>query len=592
MDVTIRDGRKSSDTGTSASTRLYVLHTVQLIPHAAYRDYAQQKYLNLLPSQTSVTSIAVEAGVTCEIDIGRYWSSAGITKADVSVEFRGIQPVPAVLSMNSGDCFGLVQIHSFVKDETINPSAKLNKWKTPLRPKAEGVITPLGERDVQPWSEKKTYQLVLTYEFTMDEKGVFTPRAPPLQDVLYESIYESQIMLAYDGDKKYLGYCDAYAHSITAPKGTVVIKMQVRHDDPAMLDKLKDMTIWIERKLDKEVPLSAYATREDLLIGGNKRSIRKRTLRKGMGASVFFSEPASSSKLPSSCKAGDILMGTAYYASGEASLPGDGKRPGGFPISYTLGPKMENKPAASEAEVAEPKDERTPEQRLSEAIRDLKVDLLGKLTSAEKDSGKFEEIYAELWKEYPSHVPLLMTNLKCLDGLKKRSEILPQIEEAADKVIAQISEDELALHFGKKLDKDDPEKVKRNKELEKKKSHLIEALVRQAHAFCEMKTDEAPSKFDKTLDKLKAWVDIDSNGKYAALAIERDCRASRYGLALKRINKLLTKNGKDSGGIKPLTKADLFEKRCEIFKQLGYDALVKRDQAMRLVAAPNDYKLF
>jgi hypothetical protein len=102
---------------------------------------------------------------------------------------------------------------------------------------------------VQPWNDKKTYQLVLTYEFTQDDKGAFTPRAPPLQEVLYESAYESQLILAYDGDKKYLGYCDAYAKSITAPKGAVILKMQVRHDDPTMLEKLKDMTIWIERKI-------------------------------------------------------------------------------------------------------------------------------------------------------------------------------------------------------------------------------------------------------------------------------------------------------------------------------------------------------
>jgi tripeptidyl-peptidase-2 len=585
MDITIRDGRSASE---GASTRLYVLHTVQLIPHAAYRDDTQQKYLNLLPSQTSVTSIAVEAGITCEVDIGRYWSSAGVTKADVSVEFRGVQPIPSVLSMNSGDFFGSVRVHSDLKNELINPSAKLTKWKTAVRPKSEGVITPLGERDIQPWSEKKTYQLVLTYEFTQDDKGAFTPRAPPLQQVLYESIYESQLMLAYDGDKKYLGYCDAFARSITAPKGTVVIKMQVRHDDPAMLEKLKDMTIWIERKLDKEISLSAYSSREDLLVGG-KRSMRKQTLRKGSCASVFFSEPPAS-KLPSSCKTGDVLMGTAFYGCGEVSLAGDGKRPNGFPITYTVGPKLEK--AATEGDVAEPKDERTPQERLNEAIRDLKVDQLGKLTSAEKDDGKFEEIYAELEKEYPSHVPLLLANVKYLDGLKTRLDCLPQIVEAADKVIVQISEDELALHFGKKQDKEDPEKVKRNKEMEKKKSQLIEALVRKAHAFAEMKTEEAQKKFQETLDKLKDWADIDANGKYAALGIERDCRGGRHGAALKRINKLLTKNGKDSGGVKPMSKADLLEKRAAIFKELGYDALVKRDQAMKLVAAPKDYKLF
>jgi hypothetical protein len=50
-------------------------------------------------------------------------------------------------------------------------------------------------------------------------------------------------MLVYNGDKKYVGYCDVYPHTITAPKGTVVIKMHVRHDDLALREKWKDMTI-------------------------------------------------------------------------------------------------------------------------------------------------------------------------------------------------------------------------------------------------------------------------------------------------------------------------------------------------------------
>ena len=209
MDITITDDRNATASG-NASSRLFVLHAVQLLPHAAYRDNAQQKYLHLLPSQTIVNSFSVAAGVTCEVALGRYWSTAGMGKADVVIEFRGVQPIPQTLAMRSGDTFGLVQIQSDLRDEMIAPSAKFSKWKTPLRPKSEGIISPLGERDIQPWNEKKTYELVLHYEFSQEEKGPFTPRAPALQEVLYESIYESQLILAYDGDKKYLGYCGKF----------------------------------------------------------------------------------------------------------------------------------------------------------------------------------------------------------------------------------------------------------------------------------------------------------------------------------------------------------------------------------------------
>ncbi|KAG7366232.1 tripeptidyl-peptidase II [Nitzschia inconspicua] len=587
MDVTVRDCRTIVD-DPNASSRLFVLHTVQLIPHAAYRDYAVQKYLNLLPNQTCVTSVPVESGITCEVDLARFWSAAGNVKADLCIEFRGVQPNPTALSMRGGDTFGVVRVESVLMDETINPSAKFTKWRTPIRPKTEGTIKPLGERDILPWNGKKIYQMQLNYEFSQDDKGSFTPIAPALQEILYESTYESQMMMIYDGEKRYLGCVDAYPSAVTASKGSVCIQVQIRHDDPKMLEKLKDMTIWIERKLEKEISLSAYSTREDLLEG--KRAMKKRMLRKGLCESVFFTEP-SSSKFPSSCKAGDILMGSASYCSGESSLPGDGKRPNGFPIVYTVGPKFE-KPADPDS-VAEPKDERTAKERIDEAVRDLRVEQLGKLTSTEKEKGDFESLYGELEKAYPQHIPLLMAKVKYLDGLKAREENLPKIVAAADKVLAEISEEALALHFGKKLDKEDPQQVKKNKDMEKQKGFLVDALARQAFAHAEMTTDDAKERFAKTLDALKAWVDIDSNGKYAGLALERDCRAGRHGLALKRINKLLAKtNGKDTGGVRPLTRADLIEKRVKIFEHLGYHGLVKREKAMKLVASPTDYKLF
>jgi tripeptidyl-peptidase-2 len=588
MDVVVHDCRDPEE-DPCTSTRLYVLHTVQLIPHAAYRDHAEQKYLSLRPDQTSVSSIRVEPGVTCEIDLGRYWSAAGILKADLKIEFRSLQPVPSSLSIHSGDKFGLVHIQSSLKDESINPSAKLDKWRTPLKPKSEGVISPLGERDVHPWNGKKTFQLVLSYEFTQDDQGAFTPLAPALQGVLYESTYESQLMLVYDGEKRYLGCVDAYPQSITAPKGSVHIKMQVRHDDQKMLEKLKDMNIWIERKLEKEISLAAYASREDLLIGA-KRTMKKRNLSRGSQAAVFFSEPPTS-KLPSGCKPGDILLGSSSYGSDESTLLGAGNRPGGFPVSYTAGPKMD-KPADPEP-ITEPKDERSATERIQDAVRDLKVDQLGKLTAAEKEKGEFETLYHELANEYPKHIPLLMANLKYVDSLKPRDEALSRVIAAADAVLTEISQDELALHFGRKLDKDDPEKVKANKEMEKQKNALCETLARLALAYLEITTEEAETNFNKTLGILKEWADIDANGKYAFLAIQRDCRAGRHGLALKRINKLLSKaNGKDTGGVKPMSRADLLEARAKTFETLGYHALAKRDKDNRLVASPAAYRLF
>lgn len=370
----------------------------------------------------------------------------------------------------------------------------------------------------------------------------------------------------------------------------MILKVQIRHDDPLMLEKLKDMTLWIERKLDKEISVSCYSTREDLLIGG-KRSMKKRTLRKGTHASVFFAEPTSS-KIPSACREGDVLMGTAYFCCGDSSLPGDGKRPGGFSINYSIGPKMPKE--SQESESVEQKDERTADERLKEAIRDLKIDQLSKLTSAEKESGLFEAAYKELLEEYPKHIPLLLENLRHWDTSEERSQILPVILQAADEVIESVPEDELAMHFGKRLDKENAKKVQKNRDLEKKKQQFIEAIVRKSLALIDLKDqDNASEMFQETLKKLKEWVDIDSNGKYAALVLERDSRSGKLGLVLKRLNKLISKNnGKDTGGLRPLSKSDLLQRRCDVLHELGYTALAEREESTRLITKPRDYKLF
>lgn len=330
MDVILRDTRDIA-IDADASNRLIAMHTVQLLPHATFRENECSKRLSLMPGQTSVSSIAVEQGVTCEVALARYWSTRGLTKLVATVQFRGIRPVPNEVSIIAGSGGAMVRMYSDLENELVSPAAKLTKWQVPLRPKADPVIAPLqDDRDGLPTSDRKTYQLILTYEFEQEEKGLFVPRAPALQGVLYESGFESQCMLIFDGEKKYLGIADAYPSGVNASKGTVVIRLQIRHDDPSKLEKLKDMVIWIERNLSKEISLSAYSTREKLMLGMDV--FPKRTVRKGSSAAVFFAEPVHA-KLPSGCSVGHKLVGVASYEAGDSSLPGAGKKPGGFPIS-------------------------------------------------------------------------------------------------------------------------------------------------------------------------------------------------------------------------------------------------------------------
>ncbi|KAI2498283.1 tripeptidyl peptidase II [Fragilaria crotonensis] len=582
MDVTLQDTRADA---SDMSPRMIVLHAVQLLEHAPYSQAESRKYYNLTQNEKKVASLKVHGGVTCELAVARNWSAIGATKVNVQVEFRGVLASPSHIELTAGGGGACVRVSSQLLNEYISPSAKLNAWSTPIRPKSDGdcSISPLpDERDVIPSTNKRIYELILTYEFTQEEAGSVTPRAPALQGFLYESAYESQLMLLFDSEKKYLGVADAWPSEIKVPKGNVTVRMQVRHDNPDMLEKLKTVPIWIERKLEKELALSAYSSKESMMLGNG--TFQKRGLRKGCSCAVFFAEPPSS-KLPSGYKAGDILTGCVTFESSDTTLPGDGKRPGGYPITYMLASKPPK--AKDPISTPEEKDERTVEEKLEEAVRICKIEYLGKLTKEEKDAGKFEEVYSSLEKEYCNHLPLLLEGLKHVDQEKKRMEQLQKVIDAADKIITQVSEDELALHFGKNHDKDDATAVRVRKEMTDKKMALCEAWARKAKAFADL---DKGVEFDQALTELKKWVVLGKEDKFAVVQLEREKRCKRYGTTIKLLNSFLEKDCK--GGLYPLAKADILTKRAEALEMLGYTMLVEYDKAWRVICSPTSYKLF
>ena len=456
MDVTVKDLREQH-MDKETSTRLIVLHTIQLLPHNAYRDAEEQKYLNLLPSQEIVSSIPVHQGITCELDLARYWSAQGNTSVSVKVEFRGLNISPDDLTISAGGG-ARTRLLSALQDQVINPKAKLTKWSTSLSPK-KSIILPCDERDVLPADKKQIHQLILTYEFDQKEDGEFVPRSPALQGYIYESAFESQIMLIFDENKKYLGVADSWPDEVSAPKGKISIRMQVRHDDIKKLELLKETPIWIERKLKAGIALSAYNSHAGMVTDGAK--IRKRLLRKGTAAAVFFKEPASS-KLPDECKSGDILTGSATFEDDPDTLPGVGHQPDGIKLRYVVGAKVETDDKSDKAKTPEVPDKRTLSEKVSEEIRSVKVGQLKKTMDkdADEDSKEIEEFYKELNAEYPDHLPLMMTALKYYDDKKKRCNRLEDIIKTCDLIISKIDEKDVAVHFGMSHDKEDPQSIK------------------------------------------------------------------------------------------------------------------------------------
>lgn len=160
MDVTLQDTRADA---SDASPRMIVLHSVQLLAHKPYSYAETRKYYNLTQHETKVASLKVHGGVTCELAVARNWSAFGATKVNLKVEFRGVLASPSHLQLTAGGGGACVRVSSEIVNENICPSAKLNTWSTPLRPKSDVdcTISPLPDaRDVIPSTNKRIYELI------------------------------------------------------------------------------------------------------------------------------------------------------------------------------------------------------------------------------------------------------------------------------------------------------------------------------------------------------------------------------------------------------------------------------------------------
>jgi len=594
MDVTTKDCREAK-IEKDLSSRQLILHTVQMLSHRAYRDAEVKRRLNFSPSQEIITSIPVHPGITCELALARDWSAVGTPSVEVSVSFRGVSVNPTSLTITGGGGGARAQLMSNMKDEYILPSAKLTTWRTPISPISEGLISPCDERDILITGSTQIYQLVLTYEFEQKEPGNITPLAPALQGYLYDSGFESQLMLVFDKDKRYLGASDSWPGEVKVPKGKISIRLQIRHDDVKKLEKLKDLSIWIQRKLSKVIPLSAYATHNSMVVSGP--SFKRRFLSSGSSIPVFLKEPASSD-LPTECKCGDILMGSSTFVDVGKNLPGLGREPGGgYPVKFFVGNNLKKKDKkVITAKTPELPDERKATVKMEETIRSLKVVELNKLLEkSEDDAEAFEEVYEMFLQEFPDHIPLLMTRLKFYDSKDRREKLLNKIIDSANAVIDLVDESDLAMHFGTIYDKDDPKSCKQRKDMEEEKVFLTEALARKARAVGDiLQDDNGADAFEEALKHLKKWEKVDaSNKKLAVLILQKDGKARRFGSQLKLINELLKNDGDDTkGGICPMSKIDLLEKRTEVLKYLDYSHLVERNKQWKAISSSKDYSPF
>lgn len=374
-------------------------------------------------------------------------------------------------------------------------------------------------RDILP-NKRVNCELLLTYDLKLKEGATVTLRKPELDDILYDSNFDSTLLMVHDMHKRVVAFGDIYAKAVKLEKGDYTVRLQLRHDNMELLEAFKTMPMYADLKLDSSVSLDVYSSLQDLQNPA-KKSTSFKNGKIGLGEPrPFFIDCKFDKK---GIKSGDILVGEMTY--------GNGKIEGGcVPATFVVAPE----PNKESADSANGDDKEKP--KLDEAVRDLKLDFLKKLTTPEEQKA----VVDELVRAFPAHLPTLVQVLEvkvaALKTTDERVKAKDAILAAAKAVIDSADEqDVLGFTATKAPAVEGKEYAKKKKDVGDRKKALAQAYYRQAETLMlvlRSKPDAADADvvkaFEASWAKFSTFGDVaDLRGLY--LLVARETFSKRYG---------------------------------------------------------------
>eukprot|EP01063_Lacrimia_lanifica_P001405 TRINITY_DN10711_c0_g2_i1.p1 TRINITY_DN10711_c0_g2~~TRINITY_DN10711_c0_g2_i1.p1 ORF type:complete len:1321 (+),score=563.72 TRINITY_DN10711_c0_g2_i1:40-4002(+) len=556
--------------------RNIVVHALQLHPQLPFSAYNSEQYhfIGGAQDEAALQSFKVIGGGTLELTFAQFWSSLGRSTVEVKVEFHGIVAdtgVPiangpaaaAGVTLQGAYGYARVDVAAPLRQESVDVSCSLTGHLRGFHPKT-AVVKALGERDLFP-DARQLHELVLEYEFSAPEAGEVYLRVPLLNDLIYDAAVQSQMLMLVDAHKKVVGWSDAYPQKLKVGKGKHVARLQVCHDDIAVLEALKSaLVLTVERVLEKSAAVSVtpYATRADLYHKGAEA--KAAALAKGARRAIFLKAPTVKESLQKHLQPGDVLTGSMTLGKARQAGPVQAAdRPGGYKLTYVPPPAVPEGPKAPEdkedaAPVPEKKEERdaaevaSAEAALEKELRGLRIKHLKQLCDEKKYVA-----YEAAWDgmkpaaaagfirydvEATNQVLSLLTaRLSTLDGLPHREERLADIVAAADAVVTAVDAGALAAHYGTLLDPEDLAASRLRKKMDVQKAALLDALAKKA-AACEAMlagaADEAAARerFADAYAALRKWVDPAAGADHVDLYVKHCIAQGRPALALEKVS--------------------------------------------------------
>ncbi|KAF0915843.1 hypothetical protein E2562_039168 [Oryza meyeriana var. granulata] len=552
--------------------RRFLLDTVQISP--LKRPIHWGPAVTFSSPSLKNFSFPVEGGLTLELSIAQFWSS-GIashepTCIDFEIVFHGISVDQKVIGFDGSEAPIRIVARSLLASEILVPVATLNKVKTPYRPVECNLCSLPTTRDRLP-SGKQIIALTLTYKFKLEDGAEIKPHVPLLNNRIYDNKFESQYYRISDSNKCVYSSGDVYPNYVKLSKGEYTLQLYIRHDNMQSLEKLKQLVLFIERKLEKKdfIQLSFYSEPDGPIVGNG--TFKSSVLVPGE-PEAFYVGPPSTEKLLKNVLPGSVLVGSITYGAVRSFNKKDDQNqhaPASYSISYLIPPsKVDNDKEKGVSAVR-----KSISERLDEEVRDTKIKFLsGFNQETEDDKSSWMELVTSLKSEYPRYTPLLAKILECIvqkatsdDKISHQKEVIA----AADEVVDSIDKEDLAKSLSLKPDPEDEEAQKNKKKMEETRDQLADALYQKGLALAEiesLKTDgstEASAKdaFEENYKELIKWVDAKST-KYGSLTVLRERRYGRLGNALKVLNDMIQDSEQP--------KKKLYDLKIQLIEEIGW----------------------
>uniref|UniRef100_A0AC34GUP0 Tripeptidyl-peptidase 2 n=1 Tax=Panagrolaimus sp. ES5 TaxID=591445 RepID=A0AC34GUP0_9BILA len=264
--------------------------------------------IQLPPKSVNFCHFVCPENQTIEFCFSQDSYSQEFTNIKITIKFYGMNVHPTTLfSVNPTN---KINVTNYLNETTIEPVLEFNSFCQPLSP-SEAIIESMNERDII--DGNPSFKLLLTYKFYAKKSELYKFNHEGTDH--YNKYFDCYLLQVFTVSKKHIFTCGDYGKLQRLQIGDYIIRVQFRHSDPTILEKLKDARLIVSQTFIQELVADIYSDAESALKESGEK-MKKKILDSGETASLFVAS-VPSYKYPYPYPIGSYLKGRLSLHSNE-----------------------------------------------------------------------------------------------------------------------------------------------------------------------------------------------------------------------------------------------------------------------------------